>query len=208
MADEITDRLDKFILTEEEKDSIEIDLQDIMSSMENCEVSLLGKVIADKQVSVLGLKNTNDAGLGKSCWSESLTGREESFSVCFSIQRRHEKVWNISLHWISYEVGSKIGHALGGTSDVAIPENGSKDGRHICLKWKINKDGVEEKWVEFRFENLPYVCYYYGILGHIEKSCILCEEYVQNGNVKRDQFGIWMRAESHRFVGNNPKTTR
>lgn len=40
-----------------------------------------------------------------------------------------------------YEVGSKIGHVLGGTSDVIIAETGSKDGRYIRLKilMSINK---------------------------------------------------------------------
>lgn len=102
------------------------------------------------------------------------------------------------------------------TSDVAIPENGSKDGRYIRLKvlmsinkplprGKLIKMGSEEKWIEFRYENLPYVCYYCGILGHTERSCVLREEHVRKGNVKRDQFGIWMRAENHGFVGTNLK---
>lgn len=58
MTDEITKRLHKFILAEEEKDSVEIDVPDIMSSMKNCEVNLLKKVITDKQVSMLRVKNT------------------------------------------------------------------------------------------------------------------------------------------------------
>ena len=83
----------KFILTEDEKDSIEIDVQDIMSSMENCEVSLLGKVIADKQVSVLGVKNTMTLVWGSPVGLKILL---VGSSVCFSTQRRYEKsiVWN------------------------------------------------------------------------------------------------------------------
>ncbi|XP_055830784.1 uncharacterized protein At4g02000-like [Solanum dulcamara] len=219
MEDEITDRLNKFILTEEEKDSIEIDVQDIMSSMKNCEVSLLGKVIADKQVSVLGVKNTmmlvwgNPIGLkvllvGKNLFQFVFRHKEDVKKVLYGTSWLYSKylinihqwqptlqanshifnmcelwlqVWNIPLHWISIEVGSKIRHALGGTSDVVIPENGSKEGRHMrikvlmsinrpLLRGKLIKMGSKEKWVEFRYENLPYVCYYYGILGHTEKS--------------------------------------
>lgn len=65
--------------------------------------------------------------------------------------------------------------------------------------------GSEEKWVEFRYENFPYVCYYCGILGYTKKSCIIREEDVRNSNIKRDQFDIWMRAENHGFAGNNPR---
>lgn len=144
--------------------------------MEHCEVSLLGKVIADKQVSVIGVRNTmnlvwgSPVGLkilmvGKNLfqfvfrhkddmkkvlpwlydkyllnihqWQPELNANSPIFNICeIWIQ-----VWNIPLHWTSYEVGSKIGHALGGTSDVVIPEIGSQDGRHIRLKvlMSINK---------------------------------------------------------------------
>lgn len=141
-----------FLQIEEEKDSIEIDVQDIMSSMENCEVSLLEKVIGDKQVSMLGVKNTmylvwrSPVGLkvllvGKNLfqfvfrykndmkkvlygtpwlydkyflnihqWQPELHTNSHIFNIC----EIWFQVWNIPLHWISYEVGSKIRHALGG----------------------------------------------------------------------------------------------
>lgn len=45
---------------------------------------------------------------------------------------------------------------------------------------KLIKIGSEEKWVEIRYENIPYVCYYCGILGHTERFCVLHEEAVRN----------------------------
>lgn len=47
ITDDIADRLHQFILTKKKK-TIEIGVQDIMTSMKYCEVSLLGKVITDK----------------------------------------------------------------------------------------------------------------------------------------------------------------
>lgn len=73
------------------------------------------------------------------------------------------------------------------------------------LHGKLIKMGLEEKWVEFRYENLPYICYYCGILGHIEKSYVLCEDDVRKGNIKRDQFGIWIKVKNHGVVGTNPR---
>ncbi|WMV50584.1 hypothetical protein MTR67_043969 [Solanum verrucosum] len=58
MADEITDRLHKFILTKEEKDSIEIDVQDITLSMENCEKGPLAEGANSTE------KKTNDTVQG------------------------------------------------------------------------------------------------------------------------------------------------
>ncbi|MCD7449476.1 hypothetical protein HAX54_052632 [Datura stramonium] len=69
MTDEIAERLKKFILTEEEKGSVEIALQDIMSSMEHCEVvqkpgrennnmiSKVDNILVDKKLEVNELVN-------------------------------------------------------------------------------------------------------------------------------------------------------
>ncbi|XP_070020329.1 uncharacterized protein [Nicotiana sylvestris] len=55
MADDITEQLHKFVLTEEEKEVVSIDFLDIQPSMNDCEVSLLGKVISDKNVNFNGV---------------------------------------------------------------------------------------------------------------------------------------------------------
>lgn len=94
----------------------------------------------------------------------------KSVSPLFDICNMWVQVWNIPLHWMSKDVGRKIGNALGGSCDVVIPENGSKEGRYLRLKVMLNitkplprgkliKLGLEQTWVELRYENLPYVCY-------------------------------------------------
>lgn len=49
MAEEISERLQQFILTEEEKEIVAIETSDIQSSTKDCEVSLFGKVISHKK---------------------------------------------------------------------------------------------------------------------------------------------------------------
>jgi len=58
MTEEITERQHQFILTEEEKEVVAIEIPDIQSSLKECEVSLFGKVISDKKVNFQGIKNT------------------------------------------------------------------------------------------------------------------------------------------------------
>ncbi|MCD7471517.1 hypothetical protein HAX54_012003 [Datura stramonium] len=119
MTGEIIERLQKFSLTEEEKESIEIAVQDFMSSMEHCEKVLY----RTPWLYDMYLLNIHP-------WKSELNANSQIFNICDIWLQ----VWNIPPHWISYEVDSKIEHALRGTSDVAIPENGSKDGRHLCLR--------------------------------------------------------------------------
>ncbi|OIT32393.1 hypothetical protein A4A49_13983 [Nicotiana attenuata] len=149
MADEITERLNNIILTEEEKDAVAIEYPDIQSSMKDCE-----------------------------------------------------------------DVGRKIGHALGGTVDIVIPENGSKERRYMRTKVTVNinrplprrkliKLGLETNWVEIRYENLPYVCYYCGMLGHNDRTCVQIEKDIRSRNLKSDQFGTWLRAKNHLLASDN-----
>ncbi|MCD9639610.1 hypothetical protein HAX54_024245 [Datura stramonium] len=103
MTDEIAERLKKFILTEEEKGSVEIAVQDIMSSMEHCEVSFLGKVIVDKQVNVIGVRNTmnliwgNPAGLkvllvDKNLFQIILRHKDDMKKVMYGIPWLYDKI--------------------------------------------------------------------------------------------------------------------
>lgn len=89
-----------------------------------------------------------------------------------------------------------------GKSNYIEGSTGRKESVPICLSTQM---GSEEKWVEFRCENLPYVCYYCRVLEHTERSFVLCEEDMRNENIKRDQFDIWMRAENQGLTANNSR---
>ncbi|KAK4712873.1 hypothetical protein R3W88_018780 [Solanum pinnatisectum] len=68
-------------------------------------------------------------------WEPGLKNVSPLFDIC----NMWVQVWNIPLHWMSKDVGCKIGNTLGGTCDVVIPENnGSKEGRYMRLKVMMN----------------------------------------------------------------------
>ncbi|KAL3352286.1 hypothetical protein AABB24_020369 [Solanum stoloniferum] len=126
------------------------------------------------------------------------------------------QVWNVPLHWISEDVRCKIGQALGGTVDVVIPGNGNKKGRYMRLKVMMNiskplprgkliKLGGDTTWVELRYENLPYVCFYCGILGHNEKTFVQRAKDIRSDTLKRDPFGAWLKAENRVASADNQR---
>ncbi|PHU07554.1 hypothetical protein BC332_24043 [Capsicum chinense] len=133
MEEEITERLHSFILTEDEKDAIELDFPDIKTSLQNCEEPGLRTDLA-------------------------------VFNIC----ELWLQVWSIPLHWMSREVERKIGHSLGGTTDVVISENENRESKYMRVKAMMNIDKILSreklikldhgtKWVEFTYENIPYV---------------------------------------------------
>ncbi|KAK6786279.1 hypothetical protein RDI58_014804 [Solanum bulbocastanum] len=64
MAEGIIERLHQFALTEEEKETVSIEISDVLSSTNDCEVSLFGKVVSDKKVNLQGAKNTTPVAWG------------------------------------------------------------------------------------------------------------------------------------------------
>ncbi|KAL3345960.1 hypothetical protein AABB24_024754 [Solanum stoloniferum] len=133
--------------------------------------------------------------------------RLKSDSVVFNECNMWVQVWNVPLHRMSGDVARKIGQALGGTIDVIIPGNGRKEGRYTRLKVMMNiskplprgkliKLRGDTTWVELRYENLPCVCFYCGILGLNEKTCVQRAKDIRSDTLKKDQFGAWLKAEN------------
>lgn len=63
-----------------------------------------------------------------------------------------------------------------------IPENGNKDGRNVKVLVEVDllkplirgtklRCNGEERWVEFKYENLPLFCFYCGMVGHGDIMC-------------------------------------
>ncbi|XP_027177917.1 uncharacterized protein LOC113777071 [Coffea eugenioides] len=113
------------------------------------------------------------------------------------------QVWNLPVHWMSKEVGRKIGVVFNGVKEVIIPQTGSKEGRHIkllvvadisqpLLRGSIVKVEGSTKWVSFKYERCPDFCYNCGIVGHSERNCKRLV-LVDRGHLE-NQYGTWMRA--------------
>ena len=85
------------------------------------------------------------------------------------------------VHWISKEVGRKIGKVFKEVKEVLIPHSGGKEGKHLkllvnaymtqpLLRGTTVKMNGMLKWVSFRYERVPDFCYKCGIIGHYEKK--------------------------------------
>lgn len=66
---------------------------------------------------------------------------------------------------------------------------------------KINIEGGENRWVNFKYERLPNFCYWYGMLDHAIKECP--ERSLENGSVEEGnlQYGAWLRGDPWRRNG-------
>lgn len=49
-------------------------------------------------------------------------------------------------------------------------------------------------WVDFKYEQLPTFCFYYGLIGHQERACDRKMSDSRENKVCEDQYGGWVRA--------------
>ncbi|XP_071906103.1 uncharacterized protein [Coffea arabica] len=62
-------------------------------------------------------------------WEASI----EENSEAFKFAPLWVQVWNLPIHWISKDVGRKIGMVFKEVKDVIIPYSGGKDGKHMKM---------------------------------------------------------------------------
>ena len=54
----------------------------------------------------------------------------------------------------------------------------------------------KEGWVSFKYERLPNICYWCGMLTHSDRDCLLWEKSRGSLRGKDQQFGAWLRAST------------
>lgn len=80
------------------------------------------------------------------------------------------QIRGIPIHWVSKEVGWKIGKLFPHCLNVILPENGSREGRILKILVELDltsplmrgttiKLGDEGVWIDFKFEQLPAFCF-------------------------------------------------
>ena len=122
------------------------------------------------------------------------------------------QLWNLPVHWLSKEIGRKIGGVFKEVRDVVIPQVGDKEGRHLkvlvmadlskpLLRGTVVRIAGTGKWIAFKYERCPDFCYNCGIVGHSERSCK--ERRLLGGSTDENQYGPWMRAGNIRVSPQN-----
>lgn len=121
---------------------------------------------------------------------------------------------------MSKETGLKITAKLGRVfdiilvevgGDIILVEVGGKEGRHIKLLVELDitkplQRGTkpqfrkQENWVDFRYEQLPDLCFYCGLISHNEKGCCKRKLDVAVNCLMVSQYGMWMKAGTLRVV--------
>ncbi|XP_071906083.1 uncharacterized protein [Coffea arabica] len=136
-------------------------------------------------------------------WFEGIEEDENAFNKALL----WVQIWNLPVHWMSEEVGRKIGAVFSRVNEVIIPQTGSKEGRHIkllvvadisqpLLRGTIVKVEGSTKWVSFKYERCPDFCYNCEIMGHCERNCKRLV-LINRGHLE-NQYGTWIRAGNSR----------
>nr|XP_027118509.1 uncharacterized protein LOC113735714 [Coffea arabica] len=132
-------------------------------------------------------------------WSEGIEGNYGDFTIA----PLWVQLWDLPVHWLTKEVGRKIGAVFKGVKEVIVPQSGGKEGRHLkilalvdlsvpLLRGTVVQTAGKLKWVVFKYERCPDFCYNCGVVGHSERSCK--EQRVMMARLSENQYGPWMRA--------------
>ncbi|KAH7855337.1 hypothetical protein Vadar_023843 [Vaccinium darrowii] len=102
---------------------------------------------------------------------------------------------------------------LGEVEEVVMAQLSGNQGRciHVKVELDITKPLPRAKkiytadWkpilVPFRYEKLPLLCYYYGVVGHDDRACMMKYNDTKAGCVKENQYGGWLRASPVKIPG-------
>ncbi|GER31074.1 RNA-directed DNA polymerase-like protein [Striga asiatica] len=124
---------------------------------------------------------------------------------CFEEINIWVQVSNVPLNWMSIDVGLKIGQIFNAVKNVVICKAGGEVGSFIKLLVAMNlnepiprctsvKLGDQKVLVAFRYERLANLCYYCGMIGHLDRGCEKKIKDIENRTVVEGQFGEWLKA--------------
>ncbi|CAA0824775.1 Unknown protein [Striga hermonthica] len=134
-------------------------------------------------------------------WSEGISADHP----CFHEVEMWVQGWNIPIHWISYEVGLKLGSAFKKVLDVNVPQGGPLAGKCIRMLVIIDTNKpllrctnlqLEQKKIQvlFKYERLVNFCFYCGCLGHTDNNCDERSTDIAEGRILAGRYGNWLKA--------------
>jgi hypothetical protein len=130
------------------------------------------------------------------------------------------QMWGLPTHCKTKEMGESLGNLLGAVESADLYEY---PGKKVIIKVRVainvyqpiqtgilignQKDGTH--WIDYRYENLPQVCFKCGILGHEEKLC-MNEALTLEGQaplgpwIRSKQYGRRIRDDNDKQFHSNP----
>lgn len=136
-------------------------------------------------------------------WEPKMQKEDERFTrIPLWIQIR-----GIPQHWVSKELGWKLGTLFHKCLNVILSENGSKLGSLIKILVEVELKNPLLRGTKLNLEGEQF-CFYCGCIGHQENSCEVKVEDSQYDRVCEGQYGIWLRASSARGVNGSGLMTR
>ncbi|GER37118.1 RNA-directed DNA polymerase (reversetranscriptase)-related family protein [Striga asiatica] len=218
-TDALVARIKKIDLSNSKKDIIELGNEDVQISEEECSRSLFGKIIGKRKASLIGIRRTVTAiwQISNQLEKKVLNGVNWIFENQFFILREWEE--GLSVNHPGTEVGMKVGCIFKKTKNVTVIKPGGTRGSYLrllvtvdvskplprCVHLKLNNQLIV---VGFQYERLLSMCYYCGMLGHLDKNYTARLEDIANGNPKEGQFGEWLRAAEGKYGGIIPSSNQ
>lgn len=120
---------------------------------------------------------------------------------CFWVQ-----LHGIPLNYMTEQTGQRLGNAMGKVVKVDVPEGGVAWGPYLrvwlCLDFTkpiprgrlVTFQSSGQLWVSFKYERLPWLCFFCGLLGHSERDCVASLRSRCQGATISKQYGPWLRA--------------
>lgn len=126
------------------------------------------------------------------------------------IQFNHCWFWvqlhGVPLYYMTKLTGERVGGALGDVAEVDVPANGVGWGPFLRIRVSIDITkpiprgrlvtfhSLGQMWVSFKYERLPWLCFHCGIIGHLERECVLRLREDKKNEDTMKQYGPWLRA--------------
>nr|POE78874.1 hypothetical protein CFP56_69281 [Quercus suber] len=185
MEEDLIEELKHMKLTKEEEVQIAVSREGRRELTEECELSLVGRLLSNRKQNQRALKSTL-----RSAWK---TGSD--------------------LRIVEEKIGRDIGNSIGNFMAADSKSWSSDQAKFMRIRVNIplnrplrrcgvvvNPEGEKFK-VYFRYERLPVFCFLCGVMGHDERHCTSSERRTE----ELPQYGDWLRAQGGSKIGSQRK---
>ena len=159
------------------------------------------------RVYIGGIWSFDNRALLLTGWKSGMTATNVKFdSISLRVQ-----IWggrfDIRTAWVAEEAGNRLGRIL------EVEKRGNIDGQNLFMRVKVaislEKEirhgaflaGLNGKkfWVDLRYERLPVLCHYCGLLRHELRFCAQYFSKTKSGAKVKCGYGDWLKATGGRM---------